>query len=204
MVVWLALDGGVVDEEIRYWAIERARRCLPVGELPDGWWTDRPVPTEPPPATEDLDTPTEPLVFGGATISVFNGMPNLNRLLAWGLVRFETAGLTPPTIHRRLSLSTAGSATICGLGIAQRHREPTWNSASARTTPAGSRTAPRSAWSVAGWCFMSWLMDQNIHPLQIGYRSPEQLTEAFRLLTGTDPLPRTDDPYAPPIQQPIG
>ncbi len=98
MVVWLALDGGVVDEEIRYWAIERARRCLPVGELPDGWWTDRPVPTEPPPATEDLDTPTEPLVFGGATISVFNGMPNLNRLLAWGLVRFETAGLTPPTI----------------------------------------------------------------------------------------------------------
>ncbi len=90
MVVWLVLDGELVDEEIRYWPIERARRCLPAGELPDGWWTDRPVPTEP--------TPTDPLVVGGATITVYNGTPNLNRLLAWGLGRFEAAGLTPPTI----------------------------------------------------------------------------------------------------------
>ncbi len=98
MVVWLVLDGGLVDKEIRYWPIEQARRCLPAGKLPDGWWTDRPVPTDPEAPTEDVETPTDPLSFGAATISVYDGTPNLNRLLAWGLGRFETAGLTPPAI----------------------------------------------------------------------------------------------------------
>ena len=98
MVVWLVLNEGLVAAETRYWPIERARRCLPAAELPIGWWTGRPVPAEPPPPTEDLDTPTDPLEVGGATITVYNGTPNLNRLLAWGLARFEAAGLTPPTI----------------------------------------------------------------------------------------------------------
>lgn len=37
------------------------------------------------------------------------------------------------------------------------------------------------------------LMNRDIHPRQIDSLSPEQLTDGFHLLTGTDPLPRTDD-----------
>lgn len=100
MVVWLTLDDGLVAAETRYWPIQRARDCLPSDDLPSGWWTEQPA--LPPGATslrfEDLENPTDPLVTGDASITIYNGTPALNQLLAWGLDRFEAAGLTPPTI----------------------------------------------------------------------------------------------------------
>lgn len=47
---------------------------------------------------EDLDTPTAPVVVGDVSVPVYNGTPVLNRLLGWGLGRFQAAGLEPPTI----------------------------------------------------------------------------------------------------------
>lgn len=47
---------------------------------------------------EDLGELTDPVVVGDATITIYQGTPALNRLVAWGLGRFEAAGLAPPTI----------------------------------------------------------------------------------------------------------
>jgi hypothetical protein len=240
MVVWLVLDEGLVTAETRYWPIERARRCL-AGELPDGWWTDRPVPTERPQPTEDLDTPTDPLVFGGATIPIYNGTPNLNRLLAWGLGRFETAGLTPPTLasatftlysgfcdDMRARYRPTGEGADLGFCFDEEHA--CWDDSCTSFTPLGRRlvlhelahawmdatldeiarqrytdyaglevwSSKSVAWHQRAWEHaaetMTWgLMDRNINAIQIGYLGPEQLSEAFRLLTGTDPLPRIED-----------
>lgn len=100
MVVWLTLDAGIVAKETRYWPIERARRCIAADDLPSGWWIDHPIspPETVPESLEDIETPTDPLVIDGATIVIYNGTPALNRLLSWGLDRFEAAGLSPPSI----------------------------------------------------------------------------------------------------------
>ncbi len=240
MVVWLVLDEGLVAAETRYWPIERARRCLPAGERPDGWWTDRPVPRQRPQPTEDLDTPTDPLVLGGATITVYNGTPNLTRLLAWGLGRFEAAGLTPPTIA---SATFTLYSEYCDdmrawyrptdegadLGFCFDEDYACWDESCISFTPFGRRlmlhelahawmdatldeparrrytdyaglavwnsksvTWREQAWEHAAETITWGLMDRDINALQIGYLGPEQLSEGFRLLTGTDPLPRTD------------
>ncbi len=241
MVVWLVLDEGLVAVESRYWPVERARRCLPSGELPDGWWTDRPVPPEKQRPTEDIDKPTDPLVFGGATITVYNGTPNLNRLLAWGLGRFEAAGLDPPVItsatfalcaELRGDMQARYSSTMEGadLGFGLDESDACWDENCASFTPVSRRfvlhelahawidaTLDESArqrftdhvglevWSDksvpwreraaehAAETIMWGLMDRDINPFQIGYRKPDQLTDGFRLLTGTDPLPRTEN-----------
>ncbi len=233
MVVWLVLDEGLVDEEIRYWPIERARRCFPTGDLPDGWWTDRPVPTEP--------ARTDPLVVGGTTITVYSGTPDLNRLLAWGLGRFEAAGLAPATIasatftlygefcddmRARYRSTDEGadigfcfdesdacpndgcaSFTALGRQLVLHELAHAWIEASidesarqrftdyaglevwtGQSVPWDERAVEHAAETI------TWgLMDQDMRLIQIGSPSPEQLTEGFRLLTGTDPLPKTDD-----------
>jgi hypothetical protein len=244
MVVWLVLDEGQVAAETRYWPIERARRCLPADELPDGWWTGRPVPPEPGPPEgppEDVDTPTDPLVVGDATIAVYNGTPNLNRLLAWGLDRFEIAGLSPPRIS---SVTFTLYSDFCDDMRARYH--PTadgaelnfcfnedhacWGEDCARFVPGSRRLVlheyahawiddtlddnarqqytdhvGRDAWNDSSVAWreravehaadtMAWgLLDRDLIMLHIGSPSPEQLTEGFRMLTNTDPLPRTDD-----------
>ena len=48
---------------------------------------------------ENLATPTEPVTFDGATITIYNGTPALNDALEWGLQRFATAGLEVPQIR---------------------------------------------------------------------------------------------------------
>lgn len=50
------------------------------------------------PVEEDLAVPTDPLILGDRTIAVYNGTPSLNEALAWGLSRFEMAGLEVPPI----------------------------------------------------------------------------------------------------------
>lgn len=100
MVVWLTLRNELIVDEHRYWPSNTAPHCLPDQELPAGWWTGLPAPVIPEPNTEDLETPTEPVVAGGSTIAVYNGTPHLNRLLEWGIGRFEAAGLELPPIDR--------------------------------------------------------------------------------------------------------
>jgi len=242
MVVWLVLREGLVAAETRYWPIDRARRCLPEDELPDGWWTDRPVPTTTvPPRTEDLDSETDPLVVGDDIITVYNGTANLNRLLAWGRGRFEAAGLTPPPIvsatftlyseycddigaryrrtdgggdlsfcfgetlvcwdenctHfrrevRRLVLHEMAHAWIDATldeGAKQRFADhaglDAWNDKSVFWDErAVEHAAETLAWG---------LMDRDLAVIQIGSPTAEQLTDDFRLLTGIDPLIKTDD-----------
>ncbi|MDH3680883.1 MAG: hypothetical protein OEV40_13135 [Acidimicrobiia bacterium] len=246
MVVWLRLDGGLVAEETRYWPIERARRCLPADDLPDGWWTDRPIPADPTTIqpTEDIETPTEALVVGDATITVYNGTPALNRLVAWGLTRFETAELTPPTVASVTFTLYSGDcddlraryrATPAGAELVFCFDEETacWDDNCDNFTP-GSRslilhelahawmrdtidenveqrfidhtglevwTDPRVPWDQRSIEHaaeaMTWgLMDRDIVMVRLGYPSSDRLANGFRILTGTDPLPRTDE-YLP-------
>lgn len=73
--------------------------------------------------TEDLDTPTAPVVLGDVSIPVYNGTPVLNRLLSWGIGRFQAAGLEPPTVA---SATFTQYSDFCDGAWAQ-----------ARSTPAG-------------------------------------------------------------------
>jgi hypothetical protein len=244
MLVWLTLDGGLVTEETRYWPIERARRCRPAGDLPDGWWTGLavPEPTTTPESTEDIDTRTDPVVVGDLEIAVYNGTPALNRLVAWGLGRFEAAGLTPPAIDsvtftrysalcddvQGLWVPTAEGSelTLCtdegfvcwddtcshftpgtqvlilhelahawmhltlDERVEQRFRDhvglDVWNDDS---VPWEQRAVEHAADTIA------WgLMDRELLLLRTtGRPSREDLAAGFRILTSTDPLPRTDE-----------
>lgn len=245
MAVWLTLDDGLVAEEVRYWPIERARRCLPTDDLPDGWWTDRPVPDRTPPTTrpfEDLDTPTDPVVVGDVSIAVRNGTADLNRLVAWALGRFDAAGLTPPTIT---SVTFTLYSERCDDFRAYWHATPEGDELTycfdedlacrddtcAGFTPAGRAAVLHElahAWMHAtldedverrfadhvrlevwddrtvAWDrravehaaeTISWgLMDREVRMLMIGNPDPEHLAAGFRILTGRDPQPRTDEP----------
>lgn len=100
MLVWLTLHDDLVVDEDRYWPTGTPSRCLPGTSQPTGWWTDLPTPTVPEPGVEDLETPTEPVVVAGSTIATYNSTPNLNRLLEWGVGRYDAAGLELPPIVR--------------------------------------------------------------------------------------------------------
>lgn len=76
---------------------------------------------------EDLDTPTAPVVVGDVSIPVYNGTPVLNRLLSWGLGRFQAAELAAPTIT---SVTFTRFSDFCDGAWAQ-----------VRSTPAGSELA---------------------------------------------------------------
>ena len=90
MAVLWQLDGGVIVGEQRYHEIESLRACATDG-LPDGWWTglELPGPSDEV-VTGTIDTPA------GRTISVHNGTPRLEALVAEGLVRFAENGLAEP------------------------------------------------------------------------------------------------------------
>ena len=60
---------------------------------------------------ENLATPTEPVTFGGATITTYNGTPALNDAFEWGLQRFDAAGLAVPAIG---SVTFTVQSDFCG------------------------------------------------------------------------------------------
>lgn len=169
--------------------------------------------------------------------------------LAWGLGRFETAGLTLPRIasatftlyseycdDMRARYRPAEEGAEIGFCLGE--NDACWDEGCTHFAPVSRRLVLHElahAWMDATldesarqhytdsigfevWTGQSvpwgeqamehaaetivWgLMDRDIYPRQIGSLSLEQLTEGLRLLTGTDPLPSTDDFSPAPGEQ---
>ncbi|MCP3993542.1 MAG: hypothetical protein GY722_00550, partial [bacterium] len=91
--VILTLDSGDIVWERRMPSLETVRACLMESAPEDGWWNDIEVP---PPVSEQVTGVIAER--DGTEITVFNGSPELERLLVWGLERFEMAGLVRPQV----------------------------------------------------------------------------------------------------------
>jgi ketosteroid isomerase-like protein len=105
--ILLNLEGRRITSERRLPALETLRTCF-AGRLGmEGWWTDLQIPAS-------LDEQVTSMVVGanGSEISIINGSPQLEQLLAWGLGRFSAAGLSPPTVE---SVSFAPVPRCAGL-----------------------------------------------------------------------------------------
>ena len=101
MAIVTEVADAVIRSERRFWTIAGVRRCLDGSAVSEGWW-DRaaiPDPAQPDAPTEDLSTPTEPLVLeDGTTVVMVNGSTALRGLVDWGLGRFTRAGLDRPSV----------------------------------------------------------------------------------------------------------
>lgn len=101
LAIVVEIRGQFLVREERYWEVERARTCVPRSALPeDTWWRGRslllPVPTP----AERLEELTSAITASGTSIDVRNSTAGLDRLLEWGLSRFEQAGLDHPRLTK--------------------------------------------------------------------------------------------------------
>jgi hypothetical protein len=106
MVVW-TLDDQIIAHEERLPTRDTVRRCYSVEAPRNGWWNEIAIPL-----------PVGEQVTGviaerdGTEITVFNGSVELERLLAWGLDRFESAGLVRPELVSA-TLPRSPSVRVC-------------------------------------------------------------------------------------------
>jgi hypothetical protein len=108
MAVVLWLDGGdrIVREE-RYHRVDALRRCSDPEALPAGWWDAVTVPD--PPQLRQTGAVGVPGVPEDQTM-VWNGTPDLERLLAWAQQRFADAALPAPIPDSVTFLPQGGDA----------------------------------------------------------------------------------------------
>jgi hypothetical protein len=93
VAVALGLDyEGRVVWERRYHEVESARRCLDPSRLRSGWWEGMEIPE---PLALEL---TGKVGHEGVSVDIYNGRPESDVLVAWGLERFSRAGLAPPLV----------------------------------------------------------------------------------------------------------
>lgn len=92
MAVALWLDGadGLIVREERYHRVDALRRCTDPADLPTGWWDAVTV------ADPTGITRTGMLAVHGEQVAIWNGTPELEQLLSWGLGRFADAVLPAP------------------------------------------------------------------------------------------------------------
>ncbi len=89
----LILEEGRILREVRMPTADTVRRCYSDGMRPTGWWSEIVAPL--PVGEQKTGIIAE---RDGTEISIFNGTPELEQLLVWGLERFEGAGLNRPEI----------------------------------------------------------------------------------------------------------
>lgn len=91
VALWLEGEAGLIVREERYHRVDALRRCTDPSDLPTGWW-DAVTVADPAGVTRTgmLDVHIE-------QVAVWNGTPELERLLSWGLGRFADAVLPAPT-----------------------------------------------------------------------------------------------------------
>jgi hypothetical protein len=87
---WLEGADGLIVREERYHRVDALRRCTDPADLPTGWWGAVAVP-DPTGITR-----TGMLAVRGEQVAIWNGTPELERLLSWGLGRFADAVLPAP------------------------------------------------------------------------------------------------------------
>lgn len=95
---------GLIASERRYYEAETLRRCVPVDELPTGWWTELEVPVAP------EQRITGSITSSAGAIEVRNGTRKLEDVIRWALSRFEVAGLAAPPVR---TVSFARYTEVC-------------------------------------------------------------------------------------------
>ena len=90
-VLHLGQDGLIRDEQ-RFHRVDDLQRCQ--GALPPGWWDSTVVPD--PVLVERSGS----LTVGDLEIEVYNGTPDLERLITWSFDQFRAHGLGTPTVRR--------------------------------------------------------------------------------------------------------
>ena len=85
VVLWLDDEGRVTREE-RYHRVDSVRACLDTKALPRGWWQSQ---------TRRAQV-TGTVAVAGNEVTVWNGTPQPEALLRWGVERFADAGLPAP------------------------------------------------------------------------------------------------------------
>ena len=89
VAVWLDGEEGLILREERYHRVDALRRCTDPADLPTGWWDAITVPD---PAGI---TRTGMLAVRGEQVAIWNGTPELEQLLSWGLGRFAAVLSAP-------------------------------------------------------------------------------------------------------------
>jgi hypothetical protein len=93
VVLWLDDEDRIVREE-RYHRVDAVRRCTDPDALPAGWWDTVTVPGPPP--IRQTGTLEGGPADRASPRTVWNGTPDLERLLGWGQQRFADAVLPAP------------------------------------------------------------------------------------------------------------
>ena len=92
-MVLLTLRDQQITREQRLLTADSVRRCYGDDAPVEGWWNSLSVP---PPVDEQVSSVVT--ANDGTEISIVNGTPELERLIEWGLSRYEAVGLTPPSL----------------------------------------------------------------------------------------------------------
>jgi hypothetical protein len=90
VALWFDDEDGLIVREERYHRVDALRRCTDPADLPTGWWDAVTVPDP------TAITRTGMLDVRGEQVAIWNGTPELEQLLSWGLERFAHAALPLP------------------------------------------------------------------------------------------------------------
>jgi hypothetical protein len=113
-------DHGLIVREERFHRVADVRACASRVAIPPGWWDVVEIPE----SVRSVLTGSPTL--GGSTVEVYNGTPELERLLAWAFDRFTIAGLEAPRLasvtfldgltdvcHRKRGLTVGDDVLLC-------------------------------------------------------------------------------------------
>ena len=90
----MAVVRGRIAWERRYHEVEQVRRCLDADSLEPGWWEGIDIPE---PVVHEL-TGTVTLSEPSRGVELYNGTPETEEYVRWGLQRFAAAGVTLPKV----------------------------------------------------------------------------------------------------------
>lgn len=91
VALWLDAGQRITREE-RFHRVDAWRRCADDGQLPTGWWDEVRIPDP------RAFTRTGQIGVGQRVIELWNGTPQREQLVRWGLRQFTDAGLVPPAL----------------------------------------------------------------------------------------------------------
>ncbi|HEY0903718.1 MAG TPA: hypothetical protein VGE14_07515, partial [Marmoricola sp.] len=106
--VAMAVDHGRITRERRYHEVESVRRCMDASTVEPGWWEGIEVPSA---VVHEL-TSTVASAGPRGGLEIFNGTPEADTYVRWGLQRFADAGLELPVVD---SVTFALDQSTCPL-----------------------------------------------------------------------------------------